>query len=220
LVDVVLHFWQYRKTHSAALPEAWEAFLLDLVKLPLFPPDGERRRCVEEFESLPAGLGHPSPDTPAPAPAPLTVPSAAPALLTSEPPRPPPIPQRKPPARQRRLAAALKKSILEICRSPGATIPINPLDVMDLDRIAFDDRRSPVAARCTVEGLQLCSRHPVVREALARFDREPFTLALLVSTVFTALNLWSERISDAHETQFQGLLAERIPKLLKDGRTQ
>lgn len=59
------------------------------------------------------------------------------------------------------------------------------------------------ALACVVQDAVVINRrHPVLRRAIASAEPPQVTIDLVVSAVFTALNVWSEPITDHHEKQF------------------
>ena len=78
---------------------------------------------------------------------------------------------------------------------------------VDLTHIQLEDGPSAEPVRCTMYGIQIYRRHPVVARALGASPKDPVGLMFLVSALYTAVNIFLEEITDDHEKVFQHLLA-------------
>ncbi|MBL9103144.1 MAG: hypothetical protein JNL82_19520 [Myxococcales bacterium] len=72
----------------------------------------------------------------------------------------------------------------------------------NLDHVRAAAGSGRQAVRCGREGVVLDTRHPHVAAAVAGFAGDRVWISFLVSQVYTALNVWREDITDAHEEAF------------------
>lgn len=81
--------------------------------------------------------------------------------------------------------------------------------------------QSGVAVRCDEGGLMLYRDHRLVSAALARAEEDPLLLSLLLSAVYTAVNLHLEQVTDDHENAFlEALTAGVLADLGQPGSDQ
>jgi hypothetical protein len=107
-------------------------------------------------------------------------------------------------ARRERFLGALRTAV----RTLRSLLPPEKVDAR-LDRLVFGDGREDQVVTCTDDVTCVHLRHPAVRRALESFDGDPVVLVFLVSAIWSAINYWSEAVTNEEEEAVQLRLAER-----------
>lgn len=79
--------------------------------------------------------------------------------------------------------------------------PRIPVDAR-FDRIAVRGNDGAAIAVADDGGVTIDAAHPVVRTALKTRATDPWTVAIVTSAVYTAVNTWHEAVTDDHEAWF------------------
>jgi len=107
-------------------------------------------------------------------------------------------------ARRERFLCALRIAVREL----RSLLPAARPDAR-LDRLGLGDSREDQLVTCTDDVTCLHLRHAAVRRALETFESDPVVLVFLVSAIWSAVNYWSEAVTDDEEEAVQLQLADR-----------
>ncbi|MCA9691312.1 MAG: hypothetical protein KC636_17035 [Myxococcales bacterium] len=176
-----------------------------LAHLELWSPSPPEWRTVEEEPPAPAPtLPTRAPEKPKPAPEPAPAPAPAPA------PKPKPKPERKAKVTPRPSPA---ERLLEDVRTELRLVRDKNKELLSNAHLdALDCRQRDGAAIVFEDDGRFCMDvdHPVVAAALLRREEDPLLVSLLVSAVYTYLNLRFEEIEDVHEEVFHALHTRHV----------
>ncbi len=237
LRNVMLALHSRVDAQVATLEERWVRLYNDLTRQPLLSlPNGATMSLAAALQQQPEelqylGLWQPQPlatpvvpvqnsttprqelTLPAESPPnPEQPPAAEPAAIPEAPPpmAGPPVQQELP---EERLAWQLRRAFDrlgdETTAAPQASGHREV--VRHIQRgLTFSSDDSQDAVDCGKRGLVLYRRHPLVGGVLARGEADPLLLSLLLSAIYTAVNLYLEGVTDDHENAFLDLLARGV----------